>query len=280
MHRFPWKPLKRTILFGIKNTQLIESYSKNIEKLADRPFTAAQCAQIVDAIAVADIPTRWNQQISTLNRTLADRDAVHDQQTREDQEDEIRYMREVRDTFNNAIVGLETAVKNLSNPMPVPCHANDNPKAHLEASEKIRCRINGLADDLSTRHNRLEEELLERKDLLVAVKAELEAVVTAQMFRLVPQQNPAIAEPTPKQPSDSSTSLVAACCAITWLPVVASNAVAMSLGQWTPAHEEHYQYDLAFANTSAMSPAQSVPSQSTYAFPTHFQAPSFSDLCQ
>jgi hypothetical protein len=71
------------------NIRLTLSHRNVIERLPDRPWTAKQVAQVVQAFKTADIPTQLNHRIGIMQQSLDDLNTKHDQQVQDDEEDQV-----------------------------------------------------------------------------------------------------------------------------------------------------------------------------------------------
>ncbi|KAH8595421.1 hypothetical protein B0O99DRAFT_686840 [Bisporella sp. PMI_857] len=120
----------------------------SLERLPGQLLKPAQCALLVDAIRLADIPVELDKQIGLLQRTAAEHNVKQDEQ--------LQVVTKLRTELDDKIASLSTAIDEIKDNAAEESTAKDRHEEQLAASEK------------------LEETIKEQQMLLTTLKSFLE----------------------------------------------------------------------------------------------------------
>ena len=177
----------------------------------------------------ADIPTKLDHRISILQLSLTGHRSIHDQQVQNLVHQQIQDMRDAKNQFNEATARLEMAIINSQEHVQVVSDKERSQKAQGQALEGIQSNVHNLSAVLQSTAEKIDENLLEQRELIASVKAMLEGSSQTQAISFGGCSG--IDEPK-NRAAVPVTALLAACMAVTFISTVASRVKETSTYAW------------------------------------------------
>ncbi|KAH7093617.1 hypothetical protein FB567DRAFT_588041 [Paraphoma chrysanthemicola] len=204
------------------NSLLSLQQIKSIEELSDQRWQPDQCAQIVEAIKVADIPTALDKQIQVLQKSASEHKIRQDEQ--------LERVKDLRDKLDGELASLALSLEKVKDATSTDIATKSCQQAQLDASNDLQTSVSQLSAVLESGTTEMKESLKVQKDLLIVIKTFLEEKAAIQE-RAIAEADVSI------DPSDSSVensswpsaTLPAAYLAISLLSTVVSSVTAVSM---------------------------------------------------
>ncbi|KAF2273062.1 uncharacterized protein EI97DRAFT_482656 [Westerdykella ornata] len=240
------------------NSLLSLQVIKSIERLPDQPLQPFQCAQILEAIRVADIPAELDKQIQVLQRNARAHNIMQDEQ--------LQRVEELRTKLHSEVSSLQARLKDLEQATAELATQNGQ-KDQLDVSKQATTSVEKLSIALETKSEKLEEELKEQRKLVIALRSFLEDKVEMQQIALATDDemnyHNGSAKATKSWPS---ATLPAANLAILLLSSVVSSVAATTLTVAARSQKKHLLTAASRSTTTARVP---VSTSSNNYWPTN-----------
>lgn len=173
----------------------------------------AQCAQLVEAIALAEIPTELDKQIRELRLVANEHNIKQDEQ--------LQIITTLRAQLEERITSLQSVLDEVKGPDPF---TRAQHLKQLDASKAVHTRVDELSEVLKSRADQLESAMKEQKQLIVALKSFLEDKTSR--FESAPEPGrPSVKENEKETPWPSATLSTAYFAALLLSSVLSSVAV-------------------------------------------------------
>ncbi|KAL2831483.1 hypothetical protein BDW59DRAFT_157909 [Aspergillus cavernicola] len=139
---------------------------KLLEDLPAKPLEATQCAQLVEAIKLADIPAELDKQIQVLQRDAAEHKVKQDEQ--------LQTIKKLRAKLEEKIAKLHAAVEKI-------CDDRNDPDKNANANTSATATVanNNLSNALQAQSTKLSKTIKEHERLIIALKSFLEDKTSA-----------------------------------------------------------------------------------------------------
>jgi hypothetical protein len=191
-------------------------FRQSLEALPGQPLQTAQCAQLVEAITLAGIPTELDKQIRLLKLAAEEHNVKQDEQ--------LQIIETLRTPLEERIKGVRSVLDTIQGPDPV---AKDRHQEQFDASRTVHTRVDELSEVLESRAEQLESAMKEQKQLMLALKSFLEDK-TSRPEHALQSGNERVNESENRNPWPSST-LSTAYFAALLLSSVLSSVAATSI---------------------------------------------------
>ncbi|KAL5406818.1 hypothetical protein PMIN04_011923 [Paraphaeosphaeria minitans] len=204
------------------NSLLSLQQIKTIEELPDQPLRPEQCAQIVEAIKVADIPTELDKQIQVLQRSASEHNIGQDEQ--------LQRIKDMRAKLDGGLANLTLSLEKVEDVTTTDVATRAGQQAQLGASKDMQSSLSQLSAALETGTTEIKKSMKVHRDLVFVFKTFLEEKVAINERATAKADAPSRAssdkvESSPWPPA----TLPAAHMAITLLSTVVSSITAVSV---------------------------------------------------
>ena len=176
----------------------------------------AQCAQLVEAIALADIPTELDKQIRELRLVANEHNIKQDEQ--------LQIIMTLRAQLEERITSLQSVLDEVKGPNPITSAQH---LKQLDASKAVHTRVDELSEVLESRVDQLGSAMKEQKQLIVALKSFLEDKTSR--FEFAPENGLKSVKENEKETSWPSATLSTAYFAALLLSSVLSSVSVISI---------------------------------------------------
>jgi hypothetical protein len=250
----------------------------SIEEMQDQSLQPEQCAQIVEAIKIADIPTELDNQIQVLQRAASEHNIRQDEQ--------LKITKDLRSNLDEKMATLLSSLEGITN---FPVKDNNDTRSlqesQLEVSSSVQTSINHISVALEARSKELQLAMKEHKQLILALKSFLEDKAAMQE-RALTEENASFDPNTSIEPTSQwpPATLPTAHLAIALLSTVISSVTALSVmrpGQYVQpsssslssktSSQAQFAYS-EFGNSYSPATAQTDTSQSSSKQPAETRA--------
>ncbi|KAL5432460.1 hypothetical protein PMIN06_012008 [Paraphaeosphaeria minitans] len=199
-----------------------DQFSKTIEELPDQPLRPEQCAQIVEATKVADIPTELDKQIQVLQRSASEHNIGQDEQ--------LQRIKDMRAKLDGGLANLTLSLEKVEDVTTTDVATRAGQQAQLGASKDMQSSLSQLSAALETGTTEIKKSVKVHRDLVFVFKTFLEEKVAINERATAKADAPSRAssdkvESSPWPPA----TLPAAHMAITLLSTVVSSITAVSV---------------------------------------------------
>lgn len=186
---------------------------QSLEKLPEQLLQPAQCAQLVEAITLADIPSELDKQIRELKLAADEHNIKQDEQ--------LQIITTLRAQLEERITGLQEVLDEVKDTA-----ARETGNKWLFASRTADTRADQLSNILKSKTDQLDSAVKEQKQLIIALKSFLED--KASRSETTPKSDDEGMEENEKQRSWPSETLSTAYFAALMLSSVLSSVAATS----------------------------------------------------
>ena len=138
-------------------------FRQSLEALPGQPLQPAQCAQLVEAITLAGIPTELDKQIRELKLAADEHNVKQDEQ--------LQIITTLRTQLEERITGVQSVLDKVKGPDSA---ASEHHIEQLDASRTVHTRVDKLSEVLESRADELESAMKDQKQLMLALKSFLE----------------------------------------------------------------------------------------------------------
>ncbi|KAL5428821.1 hypothetical protein PMIN07_011304 [Paraphaeosphaeria minitans] len=140
------------------NSLLSLQQIKTIEELPDQPLRPEQCAQIVEAIKVADIPTELDKQIQVLQRSASEHNIGQDEQ--------LQRIKDMRAKLDGGLANLTLSLEKVEDVTTTDVATRAGQQAQLGASKDMQSSLSQLSAALETGTTEIKKSMKVHRDLL------------------------------------------------------------------------------------------------------------------
>ena len=173
----------------------------------------AQCAQLVEAITLAGIPTELDKQIRELKLAANEHNVKQDEQ--------LQIITTLRTQLEERITGVQSVLEKVKG---ADSAAREHHIEQLDASRTVHTRVDKLSEVLESRADELESAMKDQKQLMLALKSFLEDKTSRSESGLNSSQE-SVQESGNQNPWPSSTLSVGYFAALLLSSVLSSVAV-------------------------------------------------------
>ena len=145
---------------------MLTSDRNSLERLPGQLLLPAQCAQLVEAIRLADIPTELDKQIQVLKLTADEHSVKQDQQ--------LQIVSTLRSQLDDKLEGLLSALNDVKDDNFTASASRDRYDEQLDATRDVYKRVDQLSAVLEIKAEELESAMKDQRQLILALKSFLE----------------------------------------------------------------------------------------------------------